>query len=80
MKSVPVDFTDIRPGFVQTAILNPNKHYPMLMSVDEATRHILRGIERRRRIVIFDWRFRLLVLVWRAIPRCIWERLTIIRN
>ena len=80
MKSVPVDFTDIRPGFVQTAILNPNKHYPMLMSVDEATRHILRGLRRRRRIVIFDWRFRLLVVVWRLIPRWLWERLTIVRN
>ncbi len=80
MEHIPALFTDIRPGFVQTAILNPTKRYPMLMSVDEATRHILRGIEHRRRIVIFDWRFRLLVLVWRAIPRCIWERLTIIRN
>ena len=80
MEHIPALLTDIRPGFVQTAILNPTKRYPMLMSVDEATRHILRGIERRRRIVIFDWRFRLLVLVWRAIPRCIWERLTIIRN
>lgn len=80
MYKVAIDFTDIRPGFVATPILNPNKHYPMLMSLEQATRHIMRGLKRRRRIVIFDWRFRLLVLFWNIIPRWLWERLTIIRN
>ena len=80
MYDVPAVFSDIRPGFVATEILNPDKRYPMLMSPATATRHILRGLKRRRRIIIFDWRFKLIVLLWRLIPRCVWERLTIVRN
>ena len=80
MYDVPAEFSDIRPGFVATEILNPEKRYPMLMSPATATRHILRGLKRRRRIIIFDWRFKLIVLLWRLIPRCVWERLTIVKN
>lgn len=80
MHHVPTIFTDIRPGFVQTPILNPNKHYPMLMTTAQATAHILRGLNHRRRVVIFDWRFRLLVAFWHLIPTRLWERLTIVRN
>lgn len=80
MEHIPAIFSDIRPGFVATEILNPDKHYPMLMSVEKAARCILRGLRRKHRIIIFDWRFKLLVLLWRLIPRPIWERLTIVRN
>lgn len=80
MYDVPAVFSDIRPGFVATEILNPEKRYPMLMSPATATRHILRGLRRRRRVIIFDWRFKLIVLLWRLIPRCLWERLTIVKN
>lgn len=80
MEHIPAIFSDIRPGFVATEILNPEKHYPMLISVEKAARHILRGLKHRRRIITFDWRFRLLTLFWRLIPRCLWERMTFIRN
>lgn len=80
MYDVPAVFSDIRPGFVATEILNPDKRYPMLMSPATATRHILRGLKRRQRVIIFDWRFKLIVLLWRLIPRCVWERLTIVKN
>ena len=80
MQRIPATFTDIRPGFVATELLNPAKHYPMLMTKAEAARHIIRGIERRKRIVIFDWRFRCIVALWRLIPRWLWERITIVKN
>ena len=80
MEHIPVTFSDIRPGFVATEILNPTKHYPMLMTSDKAARCILRGLRRRRRVIIFDWRFKLIVALWRLIPSCLWERLTIVRN
>ena len=80
MQQIPLTLSDIRPGFVATEILNPDKHYPMLMTAEQGARHIIRGLERRKRIVIFDWRFRLLVAFWRLIPRCLWERITIIKN
>ena len=80
MRQLPITVGDIRPGFVATEILNPEKHYPMLMTAEVAARHIIRSMKRRRRITIFDWRYRLLVAVWRLIPRWLWERLTMVKN
>ena len=80
MYRIPVTFSDIRPGFVATDLLNPDKKYPMTISVDKAARCILRGLKRRKRIICFDWRYRILVFFWKLIPRCIWERLTFVKN
>ena len=80
MERIPLSVGDIRPGFVATDILSPEKRYPMLMSVERAARFVVRSLRRHQRITIFDWRYRLLVGFWRCIPRCVWERLTMIRN
>ncbi|MBQ2141873.1 MAG: SDR family NAD(P)-dependent oxidoreductase [Alistipes sp.] len=80
MEHIAISVGDIRPGFVATDILNPEKRYPMLMSVERAARFVVRSLRRHQRITIFDWRYRLLVGFWRCIPRCVWERLTMIRN
>ncbi len=80
IENIPADFTDIRPGFVRTPILNPDKKYPMMMTVEQAAEHILRALRKRKRIYIFDWRFKALVAFWRCIPRPLWERLTWVKN
>lgn len=80
MEKMPVQFTDIKPGFVRTEILNPDKHYPMIMSAKDAASHIVWALERRKRVYVFDWRFRAVVLLWRMIPAFIWERITIVKN
>lgn len=80
MQRLPITIGDIRPGFVATEILNPEKHYPMLMTAERAARYVVRSFERRERITIFDWRYKLLVGFWRLIPRWLWERLTMIKN
>lgn len=80
MEKLPVVFSEIRPGFVATEILNPQKHYPMAITSEKAADHIVKGLRRRRRVIIFDWRFRIIVFLWRLIPECLWERLTIVKN
>lgn len=80
MEHIPVRFTDIRPGFVATDILNPDKHYPMLMTKEKATDHIMKALRRKKRVYTFDWRFRVATFFWRLIPRGIWERITWIKN
>ena len=80
MERLPVTLSDIRPGFVATDLLNPEKHYPMMITREKAARCILRGLKRGRRVIIFDGRYRLLVFLWKLIPRPLWERLTIISN
>lgn len=80
MEHLPIIITDIRPGFVATPLLNPEKSYPMLISCDKAADYIVKGLARRKRIITFDWRYRLLVGFWRLIPRWLWERMTFIKN
>lgn len=80
MEHIPVRFTDIRPGFVATDILNPSKHYPILMSKEKAASLIMKALKRKKRVYTFDWRFRVVTFIWKLIPRCIWERLTWVKN
>lgn len=77
MRHSGVTFTDVRPGFVATGLLNDGKHYPMLMRPQAVARHMLHAIVRRRRVVVIDWRYRVLVALWRLIPRAVWKRLPI---
>ena len=76
-KKKAIHFTDIRPGFVKTDLLNDGKNYPMLMRPDKVARRIVRAIHRKERVVIIDKRYSLLVWGWRLIPRWLWKRLPI---
>ena len=77
MQRLGITFTDIRPGFVDTDLLQ-NGHYPMLLRPADVARHIFRGVNARRRILVIDGRYRLLVAAWRLIPRWLWERMRIV--
>ena len=49
-QKVNVAITDVRPGFVRTALLDENREYPMIMSVEYASRLIERAIVRRKKV------------------------------
>lgn len=77
LKRHRIRFTDIRPGFVATDLLDDGKRYPMLMSPEKVARRIVSAIRQHKRVAVIDWRYRALVFFWRMIPRCIWKRLPI---
>ena len=77
MQKMDITFTDIRPGFVATAILNDHKHYPLLMQPEKVANSIVEGLYRRKRILVIDWKFCILVFFWKLIPSYIWKRLPI---
>ena len=74
-RGLAIRFTDIRPGFVDTALLNDDFPYPMLMRPEAVARDIVRSINKHRHVRIIDWRYRILTAFWRLIPRCIWRRI-----
>ncbi len=74
-RGLNIYFTDIRPGFVDTALLNGDFHYPMLMKPDVVARQIVRAINHKKHICVIDWKYRVLTMAWRRIPRFIWRRL-----
>lgn len=78
-RRLPIRFTDIRPGFVDTPLL-AGGHYPMLMSSTAVARQIVRAVNRRRHVRVIDWRYRVLVFFWRLIPNVVWRRLALIRS
>jgi len=74
-RGLDIYFTDIRPGFVDTALLSGDSHYPMLMQPDMVARKIMQAIKRKQHICVIDWRYHLLTMLWRRIPRFIWRRM-----
>ena len=71
--SLHLTVTEIRPGFVDAPLLRNGK-YPMLMESKIVAQAIVKAVIRRKRLLTFDWRYRLLVAFWRMIPVRIWEK------
>ena len=80
LQKLNIHFTDIRPGFVATDLLNDGKRYPMLMKADKVGWHIARALKRKKRVAVIDWRYRILVFFWKMIPHRIWKHLPIKTN
>lgn len=76
MRHLPIHITDIRPGFVATDLI-AGSHYPLQLKVEIVARRIVEALEKKNSVVIIDWRYRLLVGLWRLVPRWLWTRLRI---
>lgn len=74
-RKLKIRFTDIRPGFVDTALLSGDYRYPMMLKPEAVAREIVSTINHRRHIRVIDWRYRLLTALWRRIPRFIWRHI-----
>ncbi|MDE6301141.1 MAG: SDR family NAD(P)-dependent oxidoreductase [Muribaculaceae bacterium] len=73
-----IRITDIRPGFMNTALLaeDPDRsRLPMVMDVDYAARRIERAILRQKHTATIDWRWRALCGLWRRVPNFLWRHL-----
>lgn len=76
MQRLHITFTDIRPGFVETPLLK-DRNYPMLMQANCVAAHIISAIARKKRVIVIDWRYAILVFFWKLIPSCLWERMPV---
>ncbi|MDR3095118.1 MAG: SDR family NAD(P)-dependent oxidoreductase [Bacteroidales bacterium] len=80
IEKINIRFTDIRPGFVKTALLNDNNKYPLLMQPEQVAAQIVKALYHKKRVAIIDRRYACLVFFWKLIPRWLWERLNIVSN
>ncbi len=76
-RKLKIRFTDIRPGFVDTDLLNGDFHYPMMLRPEKAALQIVSAIDNKRHIKVIDWRYRLLTPFWRCLPNLVWRYLKI---
>ncbi len=74
-RHLDIHFTDIRPGFVDTALLSGDFRYPMMLRPGRVASQIVKAIDHRSHIRVIDWRYRLLTALWRRVPRWLWRRI-----
>lgn len=72
-RGLRIRFTDIRPGFVDTALLAGDFRYPMMLRPERVACEIIGAIKAHDHIRVIDWRYRILTAFWRRIPRCLWR-------
>lgn len=76
MRRLDISITDIRPGFVKTDLI-AGSNYPLQLNANDVARSIVRAIENGKGVKVIDWRYAILVSIWRLIPRWLWTRLRI---
>jgi short-subunit dehydrogenase len=69
---VPIIVTDIRPGFVNTAMAKGEGQF-WVVSADKASRQIFRALMQKRRIVYISRRWALIALVLKLLPGIIYR-------
>lgn len=72
-----ITITDIRPGFVKTDLLDKKMDYPLLLTPPYAAKIIYKAIIKKKRVKIIDWKYAILVFLWKMIPDFVWEQLKI---
>jgi short-subunit dehydrogenase len=76
LRNYNVKVLTVRPGFVKTPMTDKNEFVmPLIMSTEKASKIIIAGIEKEKRMIQFPWQ-----LVWatrliRFVPNWLFERL-----
>lgn len=78
-RQLNIRFTDLRPGFVDTDLIK-GTHYPMTLTVDEVADEMMAAISHGMHVRIIDWRWRIVVKLWRMIPSFVWRRLRLVKT
>lgn len=75
IQHVNISITDIRPGLVDTALLDPNRKYPMKMTIDHVAPRVELAMLTEKRVAVIDSRWAVVTALWRMIPSCLWRRI-----
>lgn len=74
-RGLKIQFTDIRPGFVNTDLLKGDFRYPMMLKPEKVARRMVSAILNKRHVVVIDWKYAILTALWRRLPRVLWRHL-----
>ena len=77
MHGLKIAFTDIRPGWVRTPLLDPDRNYPLTMKEGEVVPMIVKALKKRTRIAVIDRRWAAAVFFWRLIPGRLWVKIPV---
>jgi short-subunit dehydrogenase len=77
IRGLNIKFTDIRPGFVKTALLDRKNKYPLIMSPKYVAKKAVDAINSKKHIAIIDWKWRIVTHCWKLLPHFIWRRMKV---
>lgn len=77
MQGLQISFTDIRPGWIRTPLLKPDREYPMTMELEDIMPSIIKALIRKSRVVVIDWRWGIGYYLWKLLPDCLWVKMPI---
>lgn len=76
LRELGVSVTCVCPGFVDTPLTKLNHHpMPFLMQAPDAARLIIRGIEKKKSLIVFPFFFGFLVRLLSVLPRFLYRRI-----
>jgi short-subunit dehydrogenase len=76
LRGTGVDVTIIHPGFIKTPLTAGRQaQMPFLMELDDATRKIVRAIERRKKSYAFPWQLASIVRLGLLMPVAMYDRI-----
>jgi len=74
LKQFGISVTAIAPGFIDTPLTRKNDHsMPWLMAPERAAKIIRSGLRRKKRVIIFPWQMKILIMFLEKIPRCLYR-------
>ena len=74
-KKIPIHLTDVRPGFVDTEILQGNKdNLFWVATVEKACSQIMKGIESKKNVLYITKRWKIISLLIKILPERILSR------
>ncbi len=76
-QGLKISFTDIRPGWIRTPLLKPDREYPMTMELEDIIPAIIKALIRKSRMVVIDKRWNVGYNLWRLIPNRLWVKMPI---
>lgn len=74
-EGLEIAFTDIRPGWVRTPLLNDDSVYPMEMTPEEVVPLVIKAIVRKTRVAVIDSRWAAAVALLKCIPDALWVKI-----
>ncbi len=72
--NIPIIITDIRPGFVNTAMAKGDGKF-WVASVEKATKQIMQAITKNKKVVYVTKRWRLIAILFKLMPGWLYEKL-----
>lgn len=70
---IDIRFTDIRPGWTRTHLIDSNRRYLMSMDSEMVAGSAVKAILKGRRITYIDHRWSVMAFFWRRLPQAIWR-------